>query len=88
VSETLRIRPDAVEWREADGEVVALDLRTSTYLGVNETGAALWPALIEGATREQLVGRLEDGFGIDRGRAERDLDAFLNSLREQDLLEG
>lgn len=88
MSDTLRIRPGAVEWREADGEVVALDLRTSTYLGVNETGALLWPALIEGASRGQLVARLEDSFGIDRARAEGDVDAFLGTLREQDLLEG
>jgi Coenzyme PQQ synthesis protein D (PqqD) len=87
VSENLRIRPDAVEWREAEGEVVALDLRTSTYLAVNETGATLWPALIEGATRDELVASLENGYGVERERAERDLDAFLELLRDRDLLE-
>jgi coenzyme PQQ synthesis protein D (PqqD) len=88
VSETLRIRPGALEWRETEGEVVALDLRTSTYLAVNKTGASLWQALIEGASREQLVARLEERFGVDRERAEGDLDAFLQSLRDQDLLDG
>jgi Coenzyme PQQ synthesis protein D (PqqD) len=87
VSGTLRIRAGALEWREAEGEIVALDLRTSTYLAVNRTGASLWPALIEGASREQLVATLEQGFEVDRARAERDLDAFLKLLRDQDLLE-
>jgi Coenzyme PQQ synthesis protein D (PqqD) len=87
MSETLRIRPGALEWREAEGEVVALDLRTSTYLAGNATAASLWPALIEGATREQLAATLEEKYGVDRARAERDLDAFLELLRDRDLLE-
>ncbi len=88
MSEALRIRPDALEWREAEGEIVALDLRTSTYVAINRTGASLWPALIEGASREELVSTLEQRFGLDRARAEGDLDAFLELLRDRDLLEG
>jgi coenzyme PQQ synthesis protein D (PqqD) len=88
LSETLRLRPGALDWREVEGEVVAFELRTSTYLGVNKTGASVWPALAEGATRAELVARLEEKFGVDRARAEKDLDAFLETLRERDLLEG
>jgi hypothetical protein len=88
MSEMLRIRPDALEWREAEGEIVALDLRTSTYVAINSTGASLWPALIEGASRDDLVSTLEQRFGLDRARAEGDLDAFLGLLRDRDLLEG
>ncbi|HEY1358341.1 MAG TPA: PqqD family protein [Thermoleophilaceae bacterium] len=88
MSEMLRIRPDALEWREAEGEIVALDLRTSTYVAINSTGASLWPALIEGASRDDLVSTLEQRFGLDRARAEGDLDAFLELLRDRDLLEG
>jgi hypothetical protein len=88
MSEMLRIRPDALEWREAEGEIVALDLRTSTYVAINSTGASLWPALIEGASRDDLVSTLEERFGLDRARAEGDLDAFLELLRDRDLLEG
>ena len=63
-----------------------MDLRESRYLAVNETGKQLWGALAEGATREELVERLVDAFGIDRGRAEADADAFVGDLESRGLL--
>jgi hypothetical protein len=87
VSERIQIRADALEWRLVEGEVVALDLRTHTYLAVNKTGAAIWPALISGTDRHQLVARLVETFGIAREQAAADLDTFLAELAEQDLLQ-
>jgi hypothetical protein len=87
MSKTLRLRPDALDWREVEGEIVALDVRASTYLAVNATGASIWPALLEGATRDELVNRLQGRFEIDQSRAEADVDAFLATLRQRDLLE-
>lgn len=82
----IRLRQDDVEWREIEGEVVVLDLRRSTYLAVNRIGALLWPRLASGATRDALVEKLVDDFGVQRSRAEPDVDAFLQELREQELL--
>jgi hypothetical protein len=87
VSERIQIRPHVLEWRKVEGEIVALDLRTSTYLAVNSTGAALWSALVSGASREQLLARLVEGFEVSRDQAAADLDAFLAELAAQDLLE-
>jgi Coenzyme PQQ synthesis protein D (PqqD) len=87
VSEPLRLRNSAIEWREIDGEVVALDLERSVYVAVNRSGAVLWPALVEGAEREHLVEMLEQEFAIDRDAAERDVDEFIGALRKQALLE-
>ena len=58
MSEHLRLRPDAVAWREVDGEVIALGLESSTYFGTNSSGAILWRRLAEGTTRAELVNRL------------------------------
>ncbi len=66
---------------------MALDLRSSRYLSVNETGAAVWTALAAGATREDLVARLVEEFDIDAATAGEHLDAFVASLAEQGLLE-
>jgi len=88
VSKTLKLRAGVLEWQEVEGEIVALDFRTSTYLGVNKTGASVWQSLVEGATRDALVAQLEESFGLDRSRAEADLDAFLQTLRDHDLLDG
>jgi Coenzyme PQQ synthesis protein D (PqqD) len=63
-----------------------LDLRESRYLAVNQTGKQLWSALAEGATREELVDRLVDAFGIEHAQAEADTDAFVGDLEARGLL--
>jgi hypothetical protein len=83
----LRLRQADLEWRAVEGEVVALDLRGSQYLGVNDSGAALWDMLAAGTTREQLVGHLVTTYGLDPAVATDHADAFLGQLRAQDLLD-
>jgi hypothetical protein len=87
MSERLRVRPDAVEWRNVDGEIVALDLRRAVYLTINPSGTKLWPALLEGATREQLVRGLSEEWGISAEQAAEDVDRFVRELADQDLLD-
>ena len=82
----MRLREADLEWREVEGELVALDLRESRYLAVNRTGRVLWAALAEGATRDQLIERLVEAFGIERARAAEDVDAFTAELESRDLL--
>lgn len=82
----LRLRDVDLDWREVEGELVALDLRESRYLTVNRTGQVLWAALAEGATRAQLVERLIEEFGVDEARAAADVDAFTAELESRDLL--
>jgi len=84
----LRLRAESLHWRLVEGEVVALDVSRSVYLGVNATGAQLWEALARGATYEQLVALLRDRFGRDASDAERDVTAFVSQLAARDLLDG
>lgn len=83
----VRVRADAVDWREVDGQVVVLDRTGSVYLAVNGSGVMLWPAVIEGATRADLVKILLDAYDVDPSRATADVDAFVGSLSERNLLE-
>jgi hypothetical protein len=82
----LRLRDDALEWREIEDEVIVVDVRTSTYLSTNGSGTVLWRALAEGATREQLIAALQKSFGVETARAEEDVDQFVSHLRERELL--
>jgi hypothetical protein len=84
---TLRLRQHALEWRQVDDEVVALDLDTSRYLATNRTGALLWDQLAAGATREALIAKLVATWEIDAERAAADVDAFLAVLDDRGLLE-
>lgn len=85
--ERIGLRPGGLEWREVDGQIVALDLTRGVYVAVNESGAALWPTLAEGTTRAALVSVLTDRFGLGADAAASDVDAFLASLEGQGLLE-
>ena len=84
----LKLREDAIRWREIEGELVAVDLASSRYLGSNPSGLALWRALAAGACRDELVRRLVETFGITRERAETDVDRFVAEVAALGLLEG
>lgn len=81
----VRLKP-GVEWQHVDDEVVALDLGTSAYLGVNDSGAVLWPLVAAGATEARLAEELRERFLIDADRARADVGAFVESLRALCLL--
>lgn len=87
MGKALRLKPDAVRWREIDSEVIAVDLVGSTYLSTNESGMYLWRRLAEGASREELADELAARFSIGAERARGDVDAFLAALAERGLLE-
>jgi Coenzyme PQQ synthesis protein D (PqqD) len=87
VSDTIRLRKAAIEWRLVEGEVVALDRVASEYVSVNRSGGFLWPLLVAGTTRGELVDRLVESYGLERPDAERDVDAFIAVLGERQLLE-
>jgi hypothetical protein len=81
-----RLRAEALDWLEADDEVIALDAVQSQYLATNPSGALLWRELGNGATRTQLAQVLADAYDIPLDRAEADVAAYLEALSEQNLL--
>ena len=84
----IRLRNEAVDWRNIDGEVVALDHKDSTYLSINRSGAVLWPALERGSTVEELVAILLEQFEVEPAQARADVETFLVRLSERNLLQG
>ena len=86
MDKVLRLRLNDLEWREIEGEIVILDLKSSSYMAINNTGRVIWKALTSGATRAQLVAELIGAFSIHEEVAERDVDEFLESLEEAHLL--
>lgn len=83
----LQLRAPGLEWRSIEEEVIALDITASLYLAVNRSGKLLWEQLSRGTTRAALVQSLLDAYGLDRGAAERDADAFLAELARRGLLD-
>lgn len=83
----MKLRPGALEWREIEGQIVALDIDASEYLAVNRTGTAIWPLLVAGATSDEPATRLAEDYGIDQAAARRYVDEFVASLAERNLLD-
>jgi Coenzyme PQQ synthesis protein D (PqqD) len=82
-----RLRQGSVTWRDLGGEVIALDLSRSVYLGLNAAGRVLWARLVGGATEDELAESLVDAFGIDAGQAAADVTSFLEDAGRRGLLE-
>jgi Coenzyme PQQ synthesis protein D (PqqD) len=87
VTRSVRLRSDALEWREVEGEIVVLDLATRSYLAVSQTGAILWPSLAAGADASELTDLIVTRFGVSEERAAADVDAFIEELSNRGLLE-
>jgi hypothetical protein len=74
-------------WRELDGEVVLLDLRSSTYFTLNHTGTLLWQRLGEPADASELIAALVEAYGVSDGEAAADVVTFLATLEDRGFLE-
>lgn len=83
----LRIRRDGVAWSDLGNEIVILDLRSSTYFAVRETGAFLMNALVAGASAETLVDQLLSRYDTTADTARIDVQQFLGELSRRDLIE-
>ena len=83
----MKLRLDDITWREIDGDLVILDLRSSTYLTANASGTVLMRQLTEDRTLQQLIQALIHAFGIAELRAQQDVQTFLDELGERGLLE-
>lgn len=77
----------AAVWRRIEGETVLLDLESSLYLGINDTGSVLWPVMVRGTDRGELVDLLVSTDGVEESRAATDVDAFVEACRSRRLLE-
>lgn len=82
----MQLRQDGISWQEIDGELVVLDLERSVYLTTNVSGAFLTKLLVEEHSRDELVARLAEEFGVDDERAGADVDAFVEELSRRGLL--
>lgn len=83
----MRLRQSGLACREIDGEMVVLDLDSSTYLTTNRTGGTLLRLLAEERTTEDLTAALVQEFGVPRSTAAADVETFLGTLRDKGLLE-
>lgn len=90
MEEKLKIRGEMV-LREVAGEYILVPLgetalRLTGMISLSESGAMLWEKLSEGCTERELRERMVEEYEIDPETAQADIEAFLNRLRELELL--
>lgn len=78
--------------REVAGNfvVVAIGEASKKFNGVinlNESGAFLWKQLTKEVTKEQLLEALLNEYDVSEEIAKKDIEMFVNKLKEADILE-
>ena len=64
-----------------------LNMEAGHYYSLLGVGAALWQQITGGTTREALLASLESAYSAeDEAQLAGDLDAFLEALRQEELL--
>jgi hypothetical protein len=69
------------------GEAAILNLKNSVYYGLDPVGARVWSLIQEPKTFAEIRDSLLDIYDVDRSQLESDLQALLNQLAEQGLID-
>ena len=56
-------------------------------LSLNESGAFLWHQLQKDCTMDDLLAAMQAEYDVDAATAAADIDAFLNTLKENHILD-
>lgn len=61
-------------------------IKNNGLFSLSETGARIWELLPQADGAEQLVGALLEEYDIDRDTLARDVNEFLEQLRQMEIL--
>ena len=73
--------------QEVDGEMVLLDMESENYFGLDEVGTAIWQAMQEKETLQEVLEVLLELYDVEAEVLERDLSDFVGKLLESGLIE-
>ncbi len=77
--------------RDIAGDIILVPVGAATssiqgLITINETGAAIWDVLPEAENEEAIVDKLYEQFDAERDELRKDVDEFLDKLREMDII--
>lgn len=89
-NETFKIKSGYV-LREIEGEFLAIpfapEINSANIIILNPVSGLLWEKLQAECTLSQLVEAVTESFTIDAETAQGDIEEFLQSLKENNMLE-
>ena len=78
---------DTVFAQEVDGEMVLLDMESEIYFGLDEVGTAIWQAMQEKETLQEVFESLLEQYEVEAEVLEKDISDFIEKLLESVLVE-
>lgn len=82
----MRLRTSDISARTIGGETIVLDLPSSQYFAITGIGSRVFELLSEERTLEDLVAAILAEYEVDEAVARRDVEAFVDRLRQAQLL--
>lgn len=73
--------------QEVDGEMVLLDMESENYFGLDEVGTAIWQAMQEKETLQEVLELLLEQYEVGEEMLTNDLSDFVEKLVESGLVE-
>jgi len=72
--------------QEVDGEMVLLDMESENYFGLDEVGTAIWQAMQEKETLQEVLDVLLEQYEVEIDMLKNDLSNFVGKLEESGLV--
>jgi hypothetical protein len=76
-----------VVFRDLEGEMVLLNLKTGVYFGLDATGTKIWHLIQAQRSLQEIRDALLEEYEVEQARCEDDLLKFIGQLQERDLIE-
>jgi hypothetical protein len=86
--DSYRPRSDVVSTKIDEETSVLLHLEAQQYYSLNETGTRIWHLLTRGHDAQAIAVAMTEEWDVPQGEALRSVRAFLQTLREANLVEG
>lgn len=83
---TCFVQPPNVMIQHLDGEAVLLNVTSGYYFGLDPVGSRIWNALTASESMEKALDGLLAEYQVDAESLRRDVEAFVEQLREHGLL--
>jgi len=85
LSQRVALSPDAL-FQEIGGEGVILDLKSSSYFGLDEVGVRLWQLLQADSSLQAACDTLLTEYEVEPAQLEQDLIKLLDQLTDAGLV--
>ncbi len=78
---------DDVLFRELEGELVLLNLKTGVYFGLDPVGTRIWHLIREHRSLEKVLDSLVEEHDVTEAQCARDLLSFVAMMQDKGLVE-